>query len=61
MSIIIPTLGPKVYKYGLHWAIWILRDRVCWPGYLSNSQPPVKLEAVIAVPVAELLLKGPCR
>ena len=24
---IIPTLGPKVCKYCLHWAIWIPRDR----------------------------------
>ena len=24
---IIPTLGPKVYGYGLHWAIW--SPRVC--------------------------------
>ena len=22
---IIPTLGPKVYKYDLHWAIWSVR------------------------------------
>ena len=22
---ILPTLGPKVYKYYLHWGIWILR------------------------------------
>ena len=25
---IIPTLGPKVCKYYLHWAIWIPRVRV---------------------------------
>ena len=40
---IIPTLGPKVYKYDLHWAIWSPRDRVlkgfrsCLEGLASGT------------------------
>ena len=44
---IIPTLGPKVFKYYLHWAIWIPRGRakVCISDHMcehgnTTSEPP---------------------
>ena len=34
---IIPTLGPKVCKYYLHWAIWIFRGTMRATGLMSRS------------------------
>ena len=35
---IIPTVGPKICEYYLHWAIWIPRDRLNRPETLNQFE-----------------------